>query len=279
MAGLAILKKRLRSVELAGQIASAMKSAASAKYAKVNRRYVALRDYMTELDKLLAVCGGAIEPPRAEAAERRNCYLLLGHNRGFCGGYNTQLHHFADKILENDPDALLLVVGKSAIAYTKKRTVRAEFVLPDVPELEDCRPLLDEVLSIYRAGLADRICVIRQKYVNTLVQEPEVVDLIGARQERETHSEILQIPDGVTVGAGLWERALEAQLFWRVLESAIGAQAATLTAMRTASDNAAAAAEKLENEINKKRQSAVTAGELETASGAMLDEEETYGKR
>ena len=52
----------------------------------------------------------------------------------------------------------------------------------------------------------------------------------------------------------------------RVLETALGAQAATLTAMRSAYDTACEYSAKLETEMNRKRQSQVTADVIESSS-------------
>lgn len=51
-----------------------------------------------------------------------------------------------------------------------------------------------------------------------------------------------------------------------MLETALGAQAATLTAMRSAYDTALEYSAKLETEMNRKRQSQVTADVIEISS-------------
>ena len=51
-----------------------------------------------------------------------------------------------------------------------------------------------------------------------------------------------------------------------ILETAIGAQAATVMNMRSAYDTATEFEEKLESEINRKRQSQVTADVIETSA-------------
>lgn len=278
MAGLAQLKKRLRGVELSGQLAGAMKTVASAKFARLNKRYTTYRRYAEELELLLRRCGGVLPPALTGEPKERRCYLVLGYNRGFCGGYNAELHAFADRVLGRDPGAVLFVSGKAAVAHfaEKKQEIERQFVLPDIPDTTDCREMLEAVLAVYLSGEVSAVHILRQRYVNTLTQTPEELQLLPIKGEWEPGAlpEWLLLPDRETVFAGLWRRAMEAELYGAVLETAIGAQASTLTAMRTASDNAAKTAEKLENEINKKRQSAVTSGVIETASGALFDEEE-----
>ena len=100
MAGLAQLKKRLRSVELSGQLAGAMKTVSSAKYAKINKLFTSYHHYAAELEKLSAMCGESLTGKFAgESADAVDCYVILGYNRGLCGGYNAELHSYAEQIL------------------------------------------------------------------------------------------------------------------------------------------------------------------------------------
>ena len=76
----------------------------------------------------------------------------------------------------------------------------------------------------------------------------------------------LFIPDEKTVLHAAALTCLGANAYATVLESAAGAQAATLMAMRTAYDNAAESKAELETAIGRRRQSDVTADVIETAS-------------
>ena len=62
-------------------------------------------------------------------------------------------------------------------------------------------------------------------------------------------------------------------LYGFILETAIGAQAATVMSMRSAYDTAVEYEEKLESEINRKRQSRVTADVIETFAEYFREEE------
>lgn len=293
MAGLEQLKKRLRSVELSGQLAGAMRTVASAKYARINRMYAGYRHYAEEMARLAHLCGDSVIW-HSHTADAPDCYVVLGHNRGMCGGYNAQLHAFMEEVLTKaaragsdpadtageagqTPAPLVILCGKATVAYCQERGIRYErsFLLPDVPDFDACRPLLELLESLYRGGKVRSVHLIHQHFVNTLSQVPAdrlLLPLEGSGDGGQ--ADILWIPDRETVCADIGRRILDTVFFQTVLEAALGAQAATLTAMRTAYDNATESAEKLTVQINKRRQSAVTTGVIETSSGALHEGEE-----
>lgn len=282
MAGLEQLKKRLRSVELSGQLAGAMRTVASAKYARINRMYAGYRHYAEEMARLARLCGDSVIW-HSGAAAVPDCYVVLGHNRGMCGGYNAQLHAFMEEVLTkasragSAPAPLVILCGKATVAYCQERGIRYErsFLLPDVPDFDACRPLLELLESLYREGKVRSVHLIHQHFVNTLSQVPAdklLLPLEGSGDGGQ--ADILWIPDRETVCDDFGRRILDTVFFQTVLEAALGAQAATLTAMRTAYDNATESAEKLTVQINKRRQSAVTTGVIETSSGALHEGEE-----
>lgn len=344
MAELGQLKKRLRGVELSGQLAGAVKTAASAKLSILNRLYSAYRTYTEELESivnsLLAHDEGSPAADEKEKAgsmhssfpsdsstfgispsgsspsgsspfgsshpgeptgfspfEREDgdsdgqlkpCYIIIGHNKGLCGSFNSELHSYANEYIAKHGNGKLYVCGKCAIAYFEgKATVDGTFVLSDIPKSEQCKPLFEQLIN---ALMFERstVTLIYQQFINTLTQTPAVKILnppaklnytIKGRKNTEVH-DILCVPDRMTVETCIQRKFYETILHKLVLESALSAQSATLTAMRTAYDNAVETAETLENEINKTRQRAVTTGVLETAFGMASEwEEEENGIR
>ncbi len=358
MAELGQLKKRLRGVELSGQLAGAVKTAASAKLSILNRLYSAYRTYTEELESIVnpllahdegspaadekekagsmhssspsdsstfgSSTSGSSTPDNSTSGsttpgsstpdsstsgsshhgehtlspvERKNvdsdvrlkpCYIIIGHNKGLCGSFNSELHSYADEYIAKHGNGKLYVCGKCAIAYFEgKATVDGTFVLSDIPKSEQCKPLFEQLINSLMFERST-ITLIYQQFINTLTQTPAVKILnppaklnytIKGRKNTEVH-DILCVPDRITVTTDIKRKFYETILYKIILESALSAQSATLTAMRTAYDNAVETAETLENEINKTRQRAVTTGVLETAFGMASEwEEEENGIR
>lgn len=271
MAQLTDLKKRLRGIEVTRQLTGAMKTVSSAKYGRLVKRAAAAHRYAEEAEQLRLQVGQRAETP--VTASQRVCCLVLGHNRGLCGSYNSTLHAFAQESLQAWPEVTLLVAGKAAAAYFSARAFPMEktFALPDVPDFTDCRPILEDLLRRYQSGEAGEVWLIRQSSVNSLTQLPVRERLLPFDLPDAGGGIPLCFPNQAAVWDSLWRIAVGSAFYHAVLDGAQAAQAATLSAMRTAYDNASETAKRLSLEIQKLRQSAVTSGVLETASGALAE--------
>ncbi|MBR4205134.1 MAG: F0F1 ATP synthase subunit gamma [Clostridia bacterium] len=202
------------------------------------------------------------------------------------------------------PLPLLIVAGRHAVNRFReqcppgaKNRIRREFDLPDVPAAEDAAAILAEALALFGAGEVSSVEVISLSFVNMLTQTPSTRVLLPLVQETETPADdgtlkekkhtlfgapggkkktsppddVLFVPNRDAVLRAAADTCVSADFYGTVLENAAAAQAATLVAMRTASDNAEQNAASLESDISRRRQSEVTAGVIETAGARKND--------
>ena len=101
-----------------------------------------------------------------------------------------------------------------------------------------------------------------------MLQKPSQTELFSVKREDEEDPGLLLAPDRDTVISRTAMTVFGSMVYQILLESAIGAQAATLMTMRSAFDTATEYCERLEGEINRLRQSAVTADVIETSGEA-----------
>ena len=270
MATLQELRKRLRSIQSTQQLASAMRTASTVKFSKVNRIHGNFGPYAKACRDMLAHLGSAGIPRETEDVSSRDAVVVFSGNRGLCGAFNTELFRFLDQTLADMDSPLLLASGRKAASHLRELgRVYEEFPLPDVPDYQDIKPLANRIRSLYTSGQANRVLAVYQHYENTLIQKPQLRQLLpesGIPEGRDDAS-LLYFPDRATIGAQLAVSCLDAQVFDLAMENASGAQAETLVAMSSACDNAEATAADLEITINRRRQAEVTASVLETATG------------
>ena len=270
MASLQALRKRLRSIRSTQQLASAMRTASTAKFAKLNRIRCDFGPYAKACRDILAHMGSAGIRRETVDPDARDALVIFSGNRGLCGGFNAELLRFLDRTLEDADSPRLLVCGRKAAIHLRELGLEYEdYLLPDVPDYQDIKPLADRVRSLYSSGQAARVLAVYQRFENTLTQIPTLRQLLpeaGIPEGRDDGS-LLYFPDREAIGEQLAISCLDAQVFELALENASGAQAATLIAMRSACDNAEATASDLEITINRRRQAEVTASVIETASG------------
>ena len=270
MAGLRELRKRLRSIRTTEQVTNAMRTAASAKYAKVGASRAAYAPYSEACMDILAQLGAAGIERKTETVEPRDCIVLLSSNRGLCGGYNTEIFRFFHEERTRHGEAPLLIAGgrKASAELRSAGLPFEEVTLSDVPTADEAMVLAERLLELYVSGEVERILFVYQKFHNMLTQTPTVEQLLPAGEKAKTDgADVLYLPDRESIRARLAVSCFDSRVYEILLDNAAGAQAATLMAMRNASDNARDAGARLELTINRRRQAEVTASVIETASG------------
>ena len=91
MAGLQQLRKRLKSIRATGQLAEAMRTAATIKYSRVSKVREEFTPYASGSADMLSLLGRFGICREADRIAPKNCLVLFGSNRGLCGGFNAEI--------------------------------------------------------------------------------------------------------------------------------------------------------------------------------------------
>ncbi len=270
MATIRELKKRLQGVKATRQLTGAMRTVSSAKYARLSSSLEAYRPYAQACrDMVRAVGGLPADTPRDDGEDM---IVLIAGNRGLCGGYNSELiSMFLSEADVYGGTQLFVVCGKVAAEACREKgiSVYREFSLSDEPTFTEAAELSRFLCDLYSRGEVRSVRFLIQKFRNMLVQVPSFRDFLpvgSGGHDTPPDTELIFEPDADTVLDSLRRQCLDADVYSVLLECACGAQAATLTAMRSAYDNAGRSAAALELDINRRRQSEVTSNVIETAS-------------
>lgn len=269
MATLRELRKRLKSIRTTGQLAGAMRTVATAKYAKVSAVKYGFTRYASRLAEAELTAGSVPREDMPEASEKgKPVYVLMSGNRGLCGGYNHELFQFFTSIIKEEEEPLIVTCGRMARDFCseKKLPVIREFPVSDVPSFGEARDASVFLTELFDKGFASEVIFISQRFYNMLRQKPEKLRFLPAEEgaDEGPTGETLFIPDRETVVRELRPLTLAAKTYDVLLGVASGAQAATLMAMRSAYDNAETSSQSLETAINRMRQAQVTAEMIET---------------
>ncbi len=272
MSGVPILKKKLKGIRATEKLSKAMKTVSMAKIARLNTLRKNYSCYAEQYRFLYAA--QTTETP----TELPSCVAVLAGNRGFCGAFNADVVHFAAEQLQNTNSKIhLIACGEQAIGRLSAQYRKPDetYVFGDIPSFAACKPFLAALEKRLEESADKRIAVIYPAYKNTMVQTPKTEIL--SLGDNTAADGLLWIPDRETVLSQLQKKGFETLLYGMILETALGAQAATLMTMRSAYDTATEYAAALEREIGRKRQSEVTADVIETSSERGSKGEETYG--
>jgi F-type H+-transporting ATPase subunit gamma len=146
--------------------------------------------------------------------------------------------------------------------------------ITDKVTYDDVIPIARVIMDSYTTGVMDRATLVYPKFISTLTQRPETVQLLPIAPpptesgERARPLDYIFEPDPQSILEQLLPRYVEVQIYQALLETAASFFSAQMVAMRNATENANELVESLSLTYNKVRQANITREVLEIASAA-----------
>ncbi|GAK24342.1 LOW QUALITY PROTEIN: ATP synthase gamma chain [Vibrio sp. JCM 19052] len=284
MAGAKEIRNKIGSVKSTQKITKAMEMVAASKMRRSQDAMEASRPYAETMRKVIGhVANANLEyrhPYLEEREAKRVGYIIVSTDRGLCGGLNINVFKKAVTDMqswkEKGAEVELAVIGSKATAFFKHggAKVAAQVSgLGDSPT-EDLIGSVGVMLKKYDEGELDRLYVVFNKFVNTMIQQPTIDQLLplpksdSEEMQREHSWDYIYEPEPKPLLDTLLVRYVESQVYQGVVENLACEQAARMIAMKAATDNATNLIEDLELVYNKARQAAITQELSEIVGGA-----------
>ena len=271
------LRRRIKSIKSTQQITKAMKMVAAAKLRRSQEMVVASRPYARRIKDVLARVAAAttdVNHPLLEKREVKSTgYVLITADRGLCGGFNANLIRKANQELKELKNPKLVAVGRKGRDFFKKRgqEVVGEFTnLGESISFDAARVIAGFIMEKYLDGTFDEVYLVFAEFVNPLVQRPQTIKLLPLEtpEEEAGGGEYIFEPSADAVLNTLLPKYIEVQVYRALLESKASEHGARMTAMDTATENAAEMIAKLTLQLNRARQAAITKEIAELVGGA-----------
>jgi F-type H+-transporting ATPase subunit gamma len=282
MASLRDIRTRIGSVKNTKQITSAMKMVSAAKLKRATDAAVRARPYQqtlaATLKRVAAAAGDATHPLlQARTDVKKVLVLVIGTDRGLCGGFNANLNRkaleFVARAKAEGKTVEVRTWGKKPRDFMKTRHPASASVveMTTAKFAGTATELADEAALLFTSGAVDEVYVAYNQFKNTLTQVPTVARLLPFALEAggaEGGAEYVYEPSGPEMLAALLPLALRTQVLQAFLETEAGEHAARMTAMDNATRNASDLIAALTLEYNRGRQAAITKELIEIVSGA-----------
>lgn len=292
MANLRDIRNRISSVNNTQQITKAMKMVAAAKLRKAQDRITQTRPYASKIEEVagrLAENSNATNPVMRKPEEVKNVlFIVVGSDRGLCGGFNNNLFKEVENRLHNDfqkyldnKTLSLVTIGKKATAHFKKRKYKVTSSLPgffDDIQYDATSRIMEAATAQFVDGDFDEVYIAYNEFKSVIAQNRKVQKVLPIDTEDITKSDsdnaskqaidYLYEPNSQAILDRLLPLHLNMQLWRAVLESNASEQGARMTAMDSATENAKELERDLRLEYNQARQSAITTEISEIVSGA-----------
>lgn len=288
MANLRDIRNRISSIRNTQQITKAMKMVAASKLRKAQHRMTATRPYANKMRSVVAklVSGGETTDKLLRVPEETRTVLMVvvGSDRGLCGGFNNNLFKVVESKIQEDYAGFhssgnlhLITIGKKADAYFKKRkykVIDSKIGFFDNIDYKKTSEIMESVTEKFAEGSYDKVLIAFNEFKsvisqNRLVQEvlPVKTDSLDTDVENGESNYIFE-PDKNSILKEILPVHLNMQLWRAVLESNASEQGARMAAMDNATENAKELERDLRLKYNQARQSAITTEISEIVSGA-----------
>lgn len=298
------VKNRIGSVKNIQKITRAMEMVAAARLRRAEQRIGALRPYAGAVRRMTRQAAEAAENmpslPVLQTHESDNdvAILLVTGDRGLAGAFNSQIIRAglraASEHESNGRTVHWFASGRrgvSSMSFRGKEVVGGYTGFTDRPAYGDAREIADDLIAAYVDGKVDRVEIFYNGYVSALTQEVRRETLLPIaqatitggdgedddgegesdaekREEGKPHALVEYEPDAEEILRRLVPQYVEISIYRALLESTASEHGARMTAMRSASDNAADIIDDLTLEMNRARQAEITQEIMEVVAGA-----------
>ena len=284
MPGTKEIRVKIASVKSTQKITKAMQMVATSKMRRAQDRMRQARPYA---EKIRSVIGNLTQanpdyrsPFLVERAEVKNVgFIVISSDRGLAGALNVNT--FKNVLVgmrewqQKGAQVSLCLIGGKASSFFRRlpNPILANTQgLGDRPHIKDLIGTVKVMLDAYRDGKIDRLFLVNPRFVNTMTQKAETLQLLtvelDAGNALPEHWDYIYEPDAADILDGLLMRYIESQVYRGAVEMVACEMAACMVAMKAATDNAGKLINELQLIYNKARQAAITKELAEIVGGA-----------
>src|SRR3954471_2416140 len=182
MASTRDIRRRIRSVGNTAKITKAMQMVAASKMRRAQQAALNGRPFtalLYRLQRRATTQAMDFTHPLLEVREvRKRAVILIGADKGLCGGLNSNLFRIAS---EFDPKSTVFITAghKAAgfIARTGRQSV-AEFEYNDTPRFPEARAIAAFARDLFLKREVDEVKIVATRFVNTLTQQAITVEYL-----------------------------------------------------------------------------------------------------
>jgi len=281
MATLKAIRRRISSVKSTQQTTRAMKLVAAARLRRAQQALLNARPYHENLSaiasSLLRADSSALAPP--EDAKPAALLMVVGSDRGFCGGYNGNLIRKAEeeahRLLGEGLAVRLFAIGrKPADHFRRTRQAVAGEKTDNKPRLATvalARELAAQLLSEYQSGQVRQAGIAYTTFRSAISMRPVFERLLPVEPPKDEAAgsvDYLMEPSRTELIPVVLRSYLESSVYHALLEAEASEEGARMTAMESATNNAGEMIQQLTLDMNRARQATITRELMEIVGGA-----------
>lgn len=289
------IKTRIASTKKTSQITRAMQMVSASKLTKSEASSQKFQIYANKVREIVTHLTAtqlndiASDNPRGDInynsmlisrSVKKTGYIVITADGGLVGGYNSSILKQTMSILEEDhqspDDYVMIAIGGTGADFFKARGINLAYELrnlSDQPSFDEVRKIVGMATTMYQNEVFDELYVCYNHHINSLTSQFRVEKMLPISdldpEEATTfEQEYIFEPSKEEILAQLLPQYADSLIYGAIVDAKTAEHAAGMTAMKTATDNAATIIDDLTVSYNRARQGAITQEITEIVAGA-----------
>ncbi|HEW4849390.1 TPA: F0F1 ATP synthase subunit gamma [Streptococcus pneumoniae] len=281
------IKTKIASTKNTSQITNAMQMVSAAKLGRSEEAARNFQVYAQKVRKLLTDilhgngAGASTNPMLISRSVKKTGYIVITSDRGLVGGYNSSILKAVMELKEEyHPDGKgfeMICIGGMGADFFKARGIQPLYELrglADQPSFDQVRKIISKTVEMYQNELFDELYVCYNHHVNTLTSQMRVEQMLpivdlDPNEADEEYSLTFELETSrEEILEQLLPQFAESIIYGAIIDAKTAENAAGMTAMQTATDNAKKVINDLTIQYNRARQAAITQEITEIVAGA-----------
>lgn len=280
MASLREVEQRIKSTKSTRQITKAMQMVSASKLSRAEANAKKFVPYMDKIEEVVgsiaSVTQNSGHPMLVTRPVKKTGYIIVTSDRGLVGGYNANILRKAKRAIEarhaSKDEIVLFVIGSKGTEFFKRLgfDVQESLVgLTDHPSFEEIKNIANKAVGMFTEGNYDELYLYYNHFVSAISNEPterKLLPLTDLEPSGVSSSYEFE-PSAEVILESLLPQYAESLIFGAVLDGKASEHASSMTAMKTATDNATDLIDDLTLVFNRARQAAITQEITEIVAG------------
>ncbi|HGJ5961370.1 TPA: F0F1 ATP synthase subunit gamma [Streptococcus pneumoniae] len=281
------IKTKIASTKNTSQITNAMQMVSAAKLGRSEEAARNFQVYAQKVRKLLTDilhgngAGASTNPMLISRSVKKTGYIVITSDRGLVGGYNSSILKAVMELKEEyHPDGKgfeMICIGGMGADFFKARGIQPLYELrglADQPSFDQVRKIISKTVEMYQNELFDELYVCYNHHVNTLTSQMRVEQMLpivdlDPNEADEEYSLTFELETSrEEILEQLLPQFAESMIYGAIIDAKTAENAAGMTAMQTATDNAKKVINDLTIQYNRARRAAITQEITEIVAGA-----------
>ena len=281
------IKTKIASTKNTSQITNAMQMVSAAKLGRSEEAARKFQVYAQKVRKLLTDilhgngAGSSTNPMLISRPVKKTGYIVITSDRGLVGGYNSSILKAVMELKEEyHPDGKgfeMICIGGMGADFFKARGIQPLYELrglADQPSFDEVRKIISKTVEMYQNELFDELYVCYNHHVNTLTSQMRVEQMLpivdlDPNEADDSYSLTFELETSrEEILEQLLPQFAESMIYGAIIDAKTAENAAGMTAMQTATDNAKKVINDLTIQYNRARQAAITQEITEIVAGA-----------